>query len=348
MNFSWHIKMYFQKTFMPESRTYRAVAPGRVNLIGDHTDYTGGLVLPMAIKMFTSIEFSLQQNYVELRSESEEGHYRRALSERSKTGVGSSWGRYVDAVFSLIAEPHGLTGVIRSTLPIGAGLSSSASLEVALALALGFQGDELSLALLGQRAEHMATQVPCGIMDQLCITSAVAGSASLINCSTYEVAHIPIPDDVKVVVRFVMARQLEASAYAQRVDECRLAEHFVGPLNNADMSDIAKIPDAIVRARATHVISENARVLAFATALSIGDFSLAGEIMNESHKSLAENFAVSVLEMDQAVADLVATPGVYGARMTGGGFGGCVVALCEPNANVDGWVVEPVGAAHLQ
>lgn len=333
---------------MPKSRTYRAVAPGRVNLIGDHTDYTGGLALPMAIKMFTSIEFSLQENYVDLRSESEDGIYRRALSERSKPETGTSWGRYVDAVLSLIEEPQGLTGVIRSTLPIGAGLSSSASLEIALALALGFQGDELSLALLGQRAEHMATQVPCGIMDQLCIASAVAGTASLINCSTYEVTHIPIPDDVKVVVRFVTARQLEGSAYAQRVDECRLAEHFVGPLSVADMNDVMKIPDAIVRSRATHVISENARVSAFATALSVGYFSLAGEIMQESHKSLAENFAVSVPEMDQAVAQLAATPGVYGARMTGGGFGGCVVALCEPNAQVEGWVVEPVGAASLQ
>lgn len=333
---------------MSKSRTYRAFAPGRVNLIGDHTDYTGGLVLPMAIKMFTSIEFSLQENYVDLRSESEEGFYRRALLERSKPETGTSWGRYVDALLSLIEEPQGLTGVIRSTLPIGAGLSSSASLEIALALALGFQGDELSLALLGQRAEHMATQVPCGIMDQLCITSAVAGSASLINCSTYEVAHIPIPDDVKVVVRLVMARQLEGSAYAQRVEECRLAEHFAGPLNIADMSDVSNIPDAIVRSRATHVVSENARVSAFATALSVGEFSLAGEIMQESHKSLAENFAVSLPEMDQAVAQLAATPGVYGARMTGGGFGGCVVALCEPNAQVEGWVVEPVGAASLQ
>ena len=333
---------------MPKSRSYRAVAPGRVNLIGDHTDYTGGLVLPMAIKMFTSIEFSLQENYVDLRSESEDGIYRRALSDRSDPQTSSSWGRYVDAVLSLIEEPQGLTGVIRSTLPIGAGLSSSASLEVALALALGFQGDELSLALLGQRAEHMATQVPCGIMDQLCITSAVAGTASLINCSTYEVTHIPIPEDVKVVVRFVTARQLEGSAYAQRVEECRLAEHFVGPLSVADMSDVTKIPDAIVRSRATHVISENARVSAFATALSVSDFSLAGEIMQESHKSLAENFAVSVPEMDQAVAQLAAIPGVYGARMTGGGFGGCVVALCEPSAQVEGWVVEPVGAASLQ
>ena len=333
---------------MPKSRSYRAVAPGRVNLIGDHTDYTGGLVLPMAIKMFTSIEFSLQENYVDLRSESEDGIYRRALSDRSDPQTSSSWGRYVDAVLSLIEEPQGLTGVIRSTLPIGAGLSSSASLEVALALALGFQGDELSLALLGQRAEHMATQVPCGIMDQLCITSAVAGTASLINCSTYEVTHIPIPEDVKVVVRFVTARQLEGSAYAQRVEECRLAEHFVGPLSVADMSDVTKIPDAILRSRATHVISENARVSAFATALSVSDFSLAGEIMQESHKSLAENFAVSVPEMDQAVAQLAATPGVYGARMTGGGFGGCVVALCEPSAQVEGWVVEPVGAASLQ
>ena len=333
---------------MPKSRSYRAVAPGRVNLIGDHTDYTGGLVLPMAIKMFTSIEFSLQENYVDLRSESEDGIYRRALSDRSDPQTSSSWGRYADAVLSLIEEPQGLTGVIRSTLPIGAGLSSSASLEVALALALGFQGDELSLALLGQRAEHMATQVPCGIMDQLCITSAVAGTASLINCSTYEVTHIPIPEDVKVVVRFVTARQLEGSAYAQRVEECRLAEHFVGPLSVADMSDVTKIPDAIVRSRATHVISENARVSAFATALSVSDFSLAGEIMQESHKSLAENFAVSVPEMDQAVAQLAATPGVYGARMTGGGFGGCVVALCEPSAQVEGWVVEPVGAASLQ
>ena len=315
---------------MPE--TFRAIAPGRVNLIGDHTDYTGGLVFPMAIDRSTVIEFA----------ESD------AMSLVSADVEGDEWLRYVEAVHRLVSGSRSVSGQVSTTIPIGAGLSSSAALEVAAALALGFRGSAVELAQLCRQAEHDATGVPCGIMDQLCIAAGRAGHATLIDCRSLEVTYAPVPESVKVVVRFVASRTLEGSEYATRVAECAAAEAIVGPLRDVALRDLAAIDDVRVRRRAVHVVSENARVRSFAGALSSYDFGLAGEIMLEGHRSLAENFEVSTAEMDRAVRELAETPGVYGARMTGGGFGGCVVALCDPEVRVDGWVVAASDGARVE
>jgi galactokinase len=185
-------------------------------------------------------------------------------------------------------------------------------------------------------------------MDQLCIAAGRAGQATMIDCRSLEVSHVPVPESVKVVVRFVASRRLEGSEYATRVAECAAAEAVVGPLRDVALRDLAAIADERIRRRAVHVVSENARVRSFAAAMSSYDFGLAGEIMLEGHRSLAENYDTSTPEMDRAVCELAETPGVYGARMTGGGFGGCVVALCEPDARVDGWVVLASDGARVE
>jgi galactokinase len=310
----------------------RAIAPGRVNLIGDHTDYTGGLVFPMAIDRSTVIDFEPSA----------------VTSLVSDDVEGDKWMRYVNAVRALVPGAIAISGNVSTTIPIGAGLSSSAALEVATALACGFSGSAVELAQLCRQAEHDATGVPCGIMDQLCISSAREAHATLIDCRSLEVRHVRVPESVKVVVKFVASRTLEGSEYTTRVGECAAAEQVVGPLRDASLRDLTSIENELIRRRAIHVVSENARVEAFARALSSYDYVLAGEIMLEGHRSLAENFATSTPMMDRAVAELADTPGVYGARMTGGGFGGCVVALCDPDARVDGWVVKPSGAARLE
>ena len=324
----------------------RVVAPGRVNLIGEHTDYTGGLVFPMAIDRWTTIDYDATGSGIVLDSADADGTVALSLEQPFDAAMTPSWGRYVGAVASLLDSPRGVSGHVSTTIPVGAGLSSSAALEIAVALALGSELPSSELAQLTQRAEHIATGVPTGIMDQLCIASARDGHGTMIDCRTLEVQHVPIPTDVKIVVRFIAHRTLVGSAYADRVAQCAAAESVIGPLRDASLVDVVAIADATIASRARHVISENARVVSFASALSSGDYSGAGKIMTESHRSLAEDFATSNDQMNAVVQDMVAIPGVFGARMTGGGFGGCIVALCEPDAVVEGWHVKPVSAAH--
>ena len=324
----------------------RVVAPGRVNLIGEHTDYTGGLVFPMAIDRWTTIDYDVTGSGIVLDSADADGTVSIALTQPFDAAMTPSWGKYVGAVASLLDSPRGISGHVSTTIPVGAGLSSSAALEIAVALALGCELPSSELAQLTQRAEHIATGVPTGIMDQLCIASAREGHGTMIDCRTLEVTHVPIPTDVKIVVRFIAHRTLVGSAYADRVAQCAAAESIIGPLRDASLADVAAITDATIASRARHVISENARVLTFASALASGDYSTAGEIMSDCHRSLAEDFATSNDQMNTAVQDIRAIPGVFGARMTGGGFGGCIVALCAPDAVVDGWQVKPVSAAH--
>lgn len=324
----------------------RVVAPGRVNLIGEHTDYTGGLVFPMAIDRWTTIDYDIADSGIVLDSADEDGTVSIALGQPFNAAMTPSWGRYVGAVASLMNSPRSISGRINTTIPVGAGLSSSAALEIAVALALGCELPSSELAQLTQRAEHVATGVPTGIMDQLCIASARDGHGTMIDCRTLEVTHVPIPTDVKIVVRFIAHRTLVGSAYADRVAQCAAAESIIGPLRDASLADIAAITDATIASRARHVISENTRVVSFASALAGGDYSTAGDIMSDCHRSLAEDFATSNDQMNAAVQDMRAIPGVFGARMTGGGFGGCIVALCEPDAVIDGWHVKPVSAAH--
>ena len=324
----------------------RVVAPGRVNLIGEHTDYTGGLVFPMAIDRWTTIDYDVTGSGIVLDSADAAGTVSIALGQPFDAAMTPSWGKYVGAVASLLDSPRGISGHVSTTIPVGAGLSSSAALEIAVALALGSELPSSELAQLTRRAEHIATGVPTGIMDQLCIASARDGHGTMIDCRTLEVQHVPIPTDVKIVVRFIAHRTLVGSAYADRVAQCAAAESIIGPLRDASMADIAAITDATIASRARHVISDNARVISFASALTGGDYGTAGEIMSDCHRSLAEDFAISNDQMNAAVQDMRAVPGVFGARMTGGGFGGCIVALCEPDAVVDGWHVKPVSAAH--
>ena len=325
----------------------RAIAPGRVNLIGDHTDYTSGFVFPMAINRYTTITFEKSESLVELHSEDDPDPVTYSLNESFNAVMNPRWGRYVAAVTSLIASPQAIRGTVSTTIPVGAGLSSSAALEIAVALACGASTDARELSLLTQHAEHLATGVPTGIMDQLCITSAREGYGTLIDCRTLEVKQVPIPDDVDFVVRFIAHRTLEGSEYATRVAQCAAAEQEIGPLRDATLESCASLSDPIVRRRAQHVIQENERVTLFASALQNRNFEEAGQLMTNSHRSLADLFQTSTPQMDAAVQEVLSIPGVYGARMTGGGFGGCVVAMVKPETQIEGWRVRPVDGARL-
>jgi galactokinase len=317
-----------------------------VNLIGDHTDYTGGLVLPMAIDRWTVVRGHTDDGEIRLTSADEAEAVRLPLRVDRPQDVTPAWGRYVAGVVAEMRPEHGLDAHVTTSIPIGAGLSSSAALEVAVAIALGHHGPPLAVAQLCQRAENRASGVPSGIMDQLTIAAGVAGHALVIDCGELTVTPTPLPDDVEVVVLFVAHRTLVGSPYADRVAECAAAEREIGPLRVASVADTRSIADPLVRARAEHVVAENQRVRDFADALRAHDLAEAGRLMTASHASLGDLYATSTPVMDAATERLVARPGVYGARMTGGGFGGCVVALTEPGALSDGWVVHAVEGAH--
>jgi galactokinase len=326
----------------------RAFAPGRVNLIGDHTDTTGGLVLPMAVHLGTTVEVERGGAEVRLRSATEEEPAVVPLHVDDPAAVSPAWARYVAGVVTEVRPTEGATGMVSTTLPVGAGLSSSAALEVAVALALGFTGSDVELALACQRAEHAASGVPSGIMDQLASASGVAGSALLIDCTTLARTPVPLPTDVEVVVvHSGEARALAGSAYAERRQQCEAAEAEIGPLRSAPPDAVDALADPVLRRRARHVVTENARVRETAAALATGDVVGAGRAMVASHSSLRDDFEVSTPALDRLVDELTATDGVLGARLTGAGFGGCVVALARPGAVRRGWVVRAVDGARL-
>jgi galactokinase len=316
----------------------RARAPGRVNLIGDHTDYNGGLALPMAVDLRTEVVFVPDDEpRLELRSDLESApavvDLHTPLEPSHLAGIQPEWARYVAAVAAVVPAITGGTGTVRSSVPAGAGLSSSAALEVALALAFGGASDPVPLARACQRAEQAATGVPSGIMDQLTVIGARQGHALLIDFSDLRFRPVPIPDDVEViVVHSGTTRRLASTAYATRRAECEAAVAQVGPLAEATLGEVQAIADPVLRRRARHVVTECERVISVADALTSGDRRGAGAAMSASHRSLAEDFEVSTPQVDALVADLVTRPGVDGARITGAGFGGCVVALAAPGA----------------
>lgn len=311
------------------------VAPGRVVLIGDHTDYMGGLVLPMAIDLHTEVIGERGGTRVSLASE----HFGNAATldlpvirpERTTP----DWGRYVAGVVAEFAPAAGLSGTIRSTVPPGGGLSSSAALELAVALAISDSDDPLTLARHCQRAERAATGVPCGLMDQLCSAAGIEGHALLIDCATEEFSAVAVPDDVAVwVIDSGEPRKLTDSPYAARRGEAEAAAALIGPLPTADPAAIEDISDDTLRRRARHVRTECERVIRFAAALQSGDLDRAGELMTASHRSLRDDAQVSTPTLDTLVAALIGTPGVLGARLTGAGFGGSVVALARPGTDL--------------
>lgn len=321
-------------------------AAGRVNLIGDHVDYMGGPVLPMAIDLGTTLRATSGGQLIELESDIEAEPLALGLPVGDCTGVEPPWGRYVAAVAAELRATRGLTGRITTDIPMGAGLSSSAALEVAAAVALGSvkeTGDpqwpdsfgRVELALLCQRAEHAAVGVPSGIMDQLAITCGTAGTASLIDCATLEVTPVEVPPGAAIwVLHSGESRRLEGSGYAERRRSAEAASAIVGPLRSADRADIESLRDPVLRRRARHVRSECERVIDFAQAFAGGDLTAAGELMVASHRSLRDDYEVSTPGLDDLVEALCGIDGIHGARLTGAGFGGCVVALGDPGADL--------------
>jgi galactokinase len=315
-----------------------ARAPGRVNLIGDHTDYNAGLALPMAIDLGTTVAFTATgADRLDLFSAGypspasiplETAGDRRAIQV-----LEPAWARVAAGVAAQVGMWQG--GVVRvvSDIPVGAGLSSSAAFGVALALALGVELDATGMARLCQRAESFAGS-EVGLMDPLVSMAGSAGHALRIDFSTLALSPVRLPAGVEVVVvHSGVRRELAGSPYAARRAECDAVSAALGyPVGQAGDADVAAILDPTLRRRARHVVTECARVKAMVGAFERDDVAEAGWLMDDSHRSLAEDFECSTPVVDELATTLRQTPGVHGARMTGGGFGGCVVALCAPGA----------------
>ena len=307
-------------------------APGRVNLIGDHTDYNEGFVLPFAIDLACVVRAE-RHDEIRVRSLDVDGEARLPADGSAEPDAGEGWGRYAAGVARVLAEwgrpPVGIDAVVSSTVPVGAGLSSSAALEVALALALcdaaRFELPPLELALACRDAEEAATGVPCGVMDQLASLYGREGCALLIDCRELTVEPVPLPPGLAVVVvHSGLPRALAESAYADRRAACEAAAARLGlrSLRDATAGQVADDP------RARHVVSENGRVLAAVQALRAGDGRALGALLSASHRSLRDDFEVSTPELDTLVTALEAA-GAHGARLTGAGFGGCAIALAD-------------------
>ncbi len=337
-----------------------AFAPGRVNLIGEHTDYTGGRAFSVAAGLGTRALF--RPEHASERVEVVSRLYGESASlRRAPAGDGGqlatllpAWARHAAGVVAAIRPSAGGVVELTGDLPAGAGLGSSASFALALALALGFEGEPVELAKACQRAEQLATGQETGLLDQLSSACGRPGQGMLLDFADLSVSYVAIPDGAEIVLVDSGERRVVAeTAYGERLAQCRAAEAEIGPLRLASPGAEAAITDPLVARRVRHVIEENARVDAFAGALSGGDLEGAGRLMDESHASLATHYEVSTPLLDELVAFLRSQRGVLGARLTGAGFGGCAVALCRPGAlvgKVSGrphWRVEPSGGARL-
>jgi galactokinase len=312
-----------------------AWAPGRVNLIGEHTDYSGGLVLPAAVQLGVTLEVHSSSRDVSLSSE---GYGRTEFPADGGSQAVTGWGRYPQAVakeLAALGRPAvGIDATVSSTLPAGAGLSSSAALEVAVALALCAVADielePMDLALACQRAELRAVGVPCGILDQAACLLGRDGAAVLLDCWTLEYRLVTVPESVAlVIVDSGVERRLENTAYAERRAELERALRLVGAERSTDVSpeDLVGLDEVSTR-RLRHVVTENDRVRRFADALEADRLDTAGQLLRESHASLRDDYEVSILELDLLVA-LAHAEGAHGARLLGGGFGGAVLALVD-------------------
>jgi len=304
------------------------IVPGRVNLIGDHTDYVGGLAMPCAIDLAVTAEFERADD-IALTSDATAEPAVYPLPDLGALAEDATmWHRLVHAVATLLPAARGAHGRLTTTLPIGSGLSSSAACTIALALTMGFAGDKRELVLLAQAAEQRATGVPCGVLDQLAITHGEAGHACVVNAAEIEAHAVPIPAGVAIVViSSGHARALSDTPYAERRREAERAMAEVGGLAGATVADALAIPEPMLRRRARHIITEDERVRAMVEAFAQHDAKRAGELMLASHASLKKDAEVSTKDLDQLVDALSTRRGVYGARLTGAGFGGSAIAL---------------------
>ena len=306
-------------------------APGRINLIGEHTDYNLGLVCPMAIDRDCVATVEPNNDGV-LRFVSRQFHETREIAVDEVTGAEPQrhWSDYCIGVARELMNAEvalaPVTVTIDSAVPTGSGLSSSASLEVAVALALlgGRPMEQLALVQLCQRAETDFVGLPCGIMDPYIAVFGQAGCALRIDCRDLSSQPVHLPADVAVIaVNTGVKHALAESAYHQRVAEC---------IRAAEQAGVESLRDATLEMisfsnRGRHIVSENQRVLDFVEAAAKGDAREMGRLFTASHRSLQHDYEVSCDELDFLVDSAITLPGVYGARMTGGGFGGCTVNL---------------------
>jgi galactokinase len=328
-----------------------AQAPGRVNLIGEHTDYNEGFVLPMAIDYYVRVALSRRKDQ-HLRFFSSD------LQDRKRTSLSNlrfkkedRWANYPKGIISILLnrgyDIGGLSFTVMGNVPIGVGLSSSAALEVATAYAvqklLGIEISGPELARLAQEAENSFVGVQCGIMDQFVSRMAQAGSAMFIDTRNMEYRHIPINLlTVKILItNSSVPRSLVDSEYNQRRAECekcvsllsaRKSGRSLRDYSAADLRDSMGLIPETTRKRCLHVVEENERVREAEGALKKNDIVSFGKLMNRSHESLRDQYEVSCPELDWLVKRAWETEGVYGSRMTGAGFGGCTVTLIEEEA----------------
>ena len=327
-----------------------ARAPGRVNFIGDHIDYCGGLVMPFAIEescIAAVYPESAPSSEIVLTSLNSGVDHRFAIASALTPGVGSERGTWESYVLGVIAglaglgpidEIAGCRIVVATDIPLGAGLSSSAALEVSSAIVVaarcGLSISGLQLARLCQRAEHEFAGVPCGLMDQAISVLGLRGHALLLDCATSEYRHAAIPNDCQlVVINSGVKHALADGEYGKRRAVCERAAAVLGVehLAHAEQGAVDTL-DSEIRPFARHVVTEAERVCQAESVLSSGDLVSCGRLMFESHASLRDDFRVSCPEVDAIVDSLALTSGVFGARMTGGGFGGCVIALTRQDA----------------
>ena len=322
---------------------WQAAAPGRVNLIGEHTDYNDGWVLPIAIDRYTAVAAAPGRDSGSIRVRSLSLEEESSLSLNAlDTPHPALWMRYVQGVVRQYAERGlrcpALDIVIASSVPPGGGLSSSAALELAIAHLLEqVTGKALGSAERIQasvKAEREMAGVPCGIMDQTVVERARHGHALLLDCRDQAARSIPFSPEAAamLVIHSGVSHALAEGAYAQRRRECERACELLGvnalrEVNTDALDRLGEHP--VLYRRARHVVTENARVIQAATAMERSDWERLGALMIESHRSLRDDYEVSCPELDALVDFALAERGVCGARLTGGGFGGCVIALVE-------------------
>lgn len=341
-------RAFAQRFGRPPARFYRA--PGRVNVIGEHTDYNAGWVMPAAIDLAVRIAIAPRSDR---RGRLASAQFDAIASFDFNGGEAAvpRWARSLAGVARLLEAGHGpLRGAdvfIDSQIPVGAGLSSSAALDVgfgyALAAVNGITVDPTALALLCQRASHEFGATRCGIMDFYIACHGRAGQVVELDTRTLDARWWPWPEQLSLVACDTgRSHDNATSGYNQRRAECEAAVErlqqwlpqlrALRDLNAADLDRYAPQLDPTLAARCRHVVSENARVAAAAAALAAGDFVRLGELVDASHRSLRDDYQVSCRELDLMVEICRRQPGVYGARMMGGGFGGCALALAAPAA----------------
>jgi len=321
-------------------------APGRVNLIGEHTDYNDGFVLPVAVDQAAWLAVGAAEDSLTTVRALDIKNDEAVFSTMEPPSSVGGWADYPKGVLWAFLDrglnPSAINAALASDVPVGAGMSSSAAIELAFAFAwntLGqFDISPSDLALLCQKAENQYVGVNCGIMDQMISACGKAGHAMMLDSRSLERRYFPMPEGVAIVVSDSMVRRsLAASEYNVRRAQCEQAvSHLqvslpeIKALRDVSLSQLKRygrdLPEVVYR-RARHVVTENGRVVKFARALYAGDIETAGALMLEGHRSLRDDYEVSAVELDALVDAAAEVPGCYGARLTGAGFGGCTIAL---------------------